>query len=136
MSQIIAIDLGTYSIKVASLDLSKSKNGFSYQDRIIPQVYGSPEFSYKEALSDLIDEGLNINETVIITFPDASVSTHSISLPFTDNRKIEQILPMQIDERVPFDLSEYFVTYQILGKNEHGAEVVAAATKDQKLQGQ
>jgi len=134
MSQhVIGIDLGTYSIKVSSLDLGKTKEGFSYQDRIIPAPYGEEEFNIKDILTDIVQEGININETIFMTLPYHGVSIHNLYLPFKNVKEIEQTLPFELEELVPFDLEDYFTTFRIVSKDSDGSHIQVAITKNEQF---
>ncbi len=63
-----------------------------------------------EALKQLISDGkIRPNERITVALPGQFVSFRTLVLPFTDTRKIEQVVPSELEAHLPFDLEEVIV---------------------------
>ncbi len=70
--------------------------------------------------------------TCLISLPPALISYRNLRVPFKENRKIRQVLPLEIEPLLPFPLDEVILDFQTVRKAE-GADLIAAAVEKEKL---
>ncbi|NLH49585.1 MAG: pilus assembly protein PilM [Myxococcales bacterium] len=79
------------------------------------------------ALADLLKKHqLEFNE-VTCSLPGTRATTRILTLPFENRRRIEQILPFELENQVPFDLDEMHLSFEVLGKDPDGGFRVLVA---------
>jgi general secretion pathway protein L len=120
--QIIGLDLGTHEVKVTAIE--GSFRGFAvrrYVSAPVPQdPPGEEERPFEERLLEALEKlveaepGLFKADGIYTAVPGFLVSTHQVTLPFTDTRRIEQTLPFQLEDQLPFDLDEVVFDHQVL----------------------
>lgn len=140
--KIIGLDLGTREVKVVLVEGSfKSFAVKGYFSAPVQRPMGDepapPEERLAEALKALrTEEGAALKADAVITsLPGSEVVAHVITLPFTDTRRIEQTLPFELEDQIPFDLSEVVFDYQILGQHDGQSDVLVAVAKRSVVEG-
>ena len=73
--------------------------------------------SLYELMPELIEEE---SLTTLATVTGKPVLYQYLSLPFNERKKLEQIVPLQVQDQLPFDLDSFVVDTVILGKNTGG----------------
>ncbi|MBK26895.1 MAG: hypothetical protein CME70_23030 [Halobacteriovorax sp.] len=108
---LLAIDLGSYAVKYAFCSFEKKRmvvhsHGIVVIDEVRKDL---PEDTSIEAIQ------LEITKRFIEEYPDAKIITHVpvelittryISLPVNNKKKAEQMIPFQLDENLPYPISE------------------------------
>lgn len=64
--------------------------------------------------------------TAVVTLPVADYLSLNLDLPFGDSRQIEKIIDLEVQDRVPFEVSEFLVEHRTLGRtsdNRHDVHV-------------
>ncbi len=129
--KIIGLDIGSYSIKAARLESSFS--GFeleAFYEKPLPRESGPPsEEVITSTLRELVSEGEMDGYTFITSLPGNQISTRIISLPFTEEKKIDQVVGFEVEGDLPFALEELVVDYHILQKKENESRILVAAVK-------
>ncbi len=90
---------------------------------------GSPEVSAAVAsaapkLSDFF--GYEIDSSIALYSADA-VLYQDVSLPFSDQKRVDQVAPLQLQDGLPFDVDEFIVDNQVHGLNQDGSYNVISA---------
>ena len=82
-----------------------------------------------EAL-EMITQEMNITDSVsVASFPADQISYRNIQVPFSDHKKIKQVLPFELEPVLPFavdDLAIDFNTITLPGNNENTGVLAAA----------
>lgn len=127
---ILAIDMGTYAVKYAFCSLEKK--------RLIVHTHGL--VILEEVKKDLPDDvplehiQLDIIKNFMDEFPDAKVITHVpvdlittryLSLPINNKKKAELMIPFQLDENLPFSVSEAHYSSYIQKVEDHSEAQVS-----------
>ncbi len=122
-TKIVGLDLGTHTVKVCELVTTFRKFelvGFGSEPVEAPiQARASFEEMAKAAQLLLTRRGL-LGETLMAAIPAGLVSTVSLEFPFSQRKKLEAVLPFQLDEVIPFDVEDVVWDYQIIQKREDG----------------
>ncbi len=66
-------------------------------------------------------------DRVIVSFPGRLISSRVISLPFTHPKKIEQVLPFEVEPLFPFELDRLILAHHILFQEGNSSRVLAGA---------
>ncbi len=121
---ILGLDIGQSSIK--GVRLAKGFRGLRLVDLFVHPILrdGSlPEpghFSIRqiEALEILIAEGkIFSGDLIALSLPGDLISFREMVFPFSDPKKLEQIIPFEIEAELPFDLDELTIDYMALNKH-------------------
>jgi general secretion pathway protein L len=66
---------------------------------------------------------------VAVSLPVSLCSIRTISLPFSDERRISQVVPYEIESLLPFPLDEVVIDYQVLHMDDSGSRLLVAAVR-------
>src|SRR5512138_494289 len=119
--RILGIDLGAWAVKAVLID--STYRGFTVLEHggavLPPPAEGQTLLSRQiAALQGLIEaRGWTFGEAMV-ALPGAGMSSSVVTLPFTDLRRIEQTLPFEVEEQIPFQLDEVAWDWQVLGTRE------------------
>jgi len=118
---ILGLDIGQSSIK--GVRLSKGFRGLRLVDVFVHPILrddSSPEPGHLssgqiEALEILIGEGKILQHDLIaLSLPGDLISFREMTFPFSDPKKLEKIVPFEIESELPFDLDELTIDYMAL----------------------
>jgi general secretion pathway protein L len=65
-------------------------------------------------------------DEVISALPGHLVAHRVLTLPFHDRKRLDQTVPFELENQLPFDLDDAVVDYQVLGRDGDAAVVLAA----------
>ena len=106
MHRIVGLDQTQDALRVATLQ--GGFRGFAVQEvrsAPLPKDGEGPE-RFAGALAGLgLSPPLSADDAVAVALPSAVVATHLVTLPFVDQKRIEQVLPAEVEGAIPFDLS-------------------------------
>ena len=134
MHRIVGLDQTQESLRVATLQ--GGFRGFAVQDvRTAPLPNdGEGPARFAAALAGLgLTPPLSPDDAVAVALPGALVATHLLTLPFTDPKRIEQVLPAEVEGAIPFDLSEVVWDYAILAQTNGKSEVLVGIVRKSAL---
>ncbi len=117
MHRTVGLDWAQDSLRVAVLQ--SGFRGFAIQEvRSAPlPAEGAPGERLKGAIAALgLVPPLGQDDTVAVALGGGLVATHLVTLPFTDPKRIEQVLPAEVEGAIPFDLAEVVWDYAVLGQ--------------------
>ena len=66
-------------------------------------------------------------DEVLSALPGDVVTQRILTLPFRDRKRLDQTVPFELENHLPFELEEAIVDYQVLGGDDGTALVLAAA---------
>ena len=73
-------------------------------------------------------------DTVLSSVPGDLVAFRTLFLPFGDRKRLEQTVPFELENQVPFGLDDVVVDYHVLHRDRTGALVLAALVHRKDLQ--
>lgn len=131
---ILAIDIGTYSIKFIEVR-SERKNLVLVEkteivlDEVKVQYQNTQSLHdlQKEIVSNYIHKKSN-DLKIIFQLPNEMLTTRFMEIPGTSRRKAEQIIPFQLDENLPYPLSDSHYSSR-LQKHSGGYSVLSNITQ-------
>ncbi|MFO7839691.1 MAG: type II secretion system protein GspL [Desulfosalsimonadaceae bacterium] len=120
---------------VSALLLESGLKGLRVQSRMhVPlRKPGDTENPWHEALASILEHMDTRGAICLLAFPPALASYRNLRLPFTDRRKIRQVLPFEVEPLLPFALDEAILDFQLV-RREGSADVIAAAVEKTRLQ--
>src|SRR5881396_3331230 len=114
----VGLDLGATAVR--AVRLRRSLKGLEIQTAISRQFASAQVESQNqdaaliESLAQLRAEGWGHNERVVVTVPETAVLGRKLDLPFTDLRKLGQVVPYELEDLLPFELEDVVVDYERL----------------------
>jgi general secretion pathway protein L len=126
------LDLGAYSVKLLRLEAGKQHLKFEVIDaleEVLPSAHvDGPDLleRQREVVARFLQAGLLENEGAAVALSAADGQMRLMSMPFSDSRKIEAILPGLIEAEVPFELSDMTVAW-----HRQESALVSAENKDE-----
>lgn len=117
MHRTVGLDLGQDGLRAATLQ--SGFRGFAIQD-----VRSAPAL---DALG--LEPPLGGDDTIAVALPGAQVATHLVTLPFVDPKRIEQVLPAEVESAIPFDLTEVTWDYATLSQANGKTDVLVGIVK-------
>jgi general secretion pathway protein L len=134
MHRTVGLDWAQDSLRVATLQ--SGFRGFAIQDvRSAPlPAEGTPAERLQAAVAALgLTPPLGPEDTVAVALGGGLVATHLVTLPFTDPKRIEQVLPADVEGAIPFDLAEVIWDYAVLGQAGGKTDVLVGIVKKSVL---
>lgn len=127
---VLAIDVGSYSVKYLSSYLDRRKITHVDMSEIILRDYMNdhPDLSREDAIAsiiqDVIDSIARPDTKIIYQADHQMMTTRFLTLPVKSKKKADLMLPFQLEEDIPFALSEIHYAYKMEGqKTQHTALV-------------
>ena len=133
--KIIGLDIGSHSIK--AVQLRRTFRGFEligFQEKEIPREGEiAPSDAVVEALAELFGEGRIAGDLVVTSIPGHQVSARIIKLPFANRKKMDKVIPFEVEGYTPFNIEEMVVSYHVVKVEEGGAQILALLVKKDVL---
>lgn len=88
------------------------------------------------ALGEIVDRMDVAGASCVVSFPFDSVSFRNLEVPFTDKRKIRQIMPFELEPMLLFPMKDMVTDFQIAGRETEGPEktdLIAAAVLSEEV---
>ncbi len=134
MARILGIDLGSYSLKAVLIETTL--RGYGVKEAIeVPIPREGDRLSQLQAGLGKLPEsaladghGLHA-DTVVVALPGANIATHSITLPFSDLKKIESTLPFELESQLPCDLDEVIFDSQMAASTESSTQMLVGVAR-------
>ena len=129
--KILGIDLGTYSVKVAELEAGfrQAKLIGLYERPLAEPVEGESELERKtRTLKELIaDEQLEPEMCATTLGGEAVIRLLTIQMENADRKKIEQLLPYELESQILGEIDELVTDFVIASQSPAGANVIVVA---------
>ena len=136
---IVGLDIGAHSVKVVQIRSGmRSHTIGAYHEAWLDQ-YPVPEPDEEageapaldprvnEALADLKHRGALEGDVVVVGYSLGRCVQAHLSLPFGDRRKIEAVLPVQVEDHFPIDIEDLTTDFQVSAANDamhHRVQVI------------
>jgi len=130
MHRIVGLDWSQHEVRVALL-----QGGFrgaelqEVREATLPDE-GTPVERLKAGLAALeLVPPLGPDDAVAVALPGAMVAAHLLSLPFADQRRVDQVLPAEVEGTIPFDLDDVVWDHAVLGVANGRTEVLVGVVQ-------
>jgi Tfp pilus assembly PilM family ATPase len=130
---ICGIDVGTFSVKFAFLEV-----GFRTHTLrgLMETAIAGGEAPLLQRQMDAVREGLaqaSGEVTPYLTVPGDQLSIRVLELPFTDSRKIDQVIGYELEGQIVHGIEDVVFDHLVVGQRPEGATVMAAAARREDL---
>jgi type IV pilus assembly protein PilM len=130
---ICGIDVGTYSVKFAFLEV-----GFRTTTLrgLMETTIAGGEAPLLQRQMDAVREGLaqiSGEVTPFLAVPGDQLSVRVLELPFSDSRKIDQVVGYELEGQIVHAIEDVVFDHLVVGQRPEGATVVAAAARRDDL---
>ncbi len=136
---ILGLDLGTRAVKAVLLE--SAYRGFSVAGHaevpLEPATEGLPSLRQRQAAALgrlLAEQGWKVDACVAV-MPGATVASHVITLPFTDQRRIEQTIGFEVESQIPYELADSAWDWQPLAERGGAADLWVGVAPRAELTG-
>jgi type II secretion system protein L len=127
---ILAIEMGTERVRAALVDRSfKSMQLLG----LFEEARAADEADLSGAVSRII-KAAGPRDVVITALPAEYVAKRLLRLPFTDRRRLQQVVPFALEEHLPFAVDDAAVAFARVGRDGDETLVVAAVARKVDLQ--
>ena len=130
---ICGIDLGTFSVKFAFLEV-----GFRTHTLrgLMETAVAAGEAPLLERQMEAVREGLaqvSGEVTPYLAVPGDQLSLRVLELPFSDSRKIDQVVGYELEGQIVHSIEDVVFDHLVVGQRPEGATVLAAAARREDL---
>jgi general secretion pathway protein L len=133
MARILGLDLGSYSVKGLVLD-SSSRTPVPKAYAEVRRPEGEPAETLRAALHQLLTAHPELRaDQVVIALPGASLATHQLTLPFNDPKRLDSVVPFEVEGQLPYDLSDAVFDYQVVSQKEKASDLLVGVVRKDEL---
>ena len=129
--KITGIDIGSYCVKAVRLK-STLGGGYEYVDSFYEPIDRALEDysnSAVRAVKKIVRENKLESDTIVAAVPAQNISGRFITLPFSDKKKIDQVINYEIENYVPFSVDDITADYQMISKSKDGSNIFVQVAK-------
>ena len=133
---ILAIDLGSYSVKFYECRLERKQLKYlGHREVILSKIRSqfSPETTTNEIHNEIVRSYLrqtSFEGKVIYQIQDNFTSSRYLELPVNNRKKAEQMIPFQLEENIPYSLKDIHYTSTLIKNGENYSALVNIAQLD------
>lgn len=116
---VLAIDVGSYSVKYISSFVDRRKIAHADMSEIILKDYiedhqgMTPPEAQASIIQEIIDSNARPDTKIIFQAENGFMSTRFLTMPVKSKKKAELMLPFQLEEDIPYALSEIHYAYRM-----------------------
>jgi general secretion pathway protein L len=135
--KILGLDIRSDS--VSAVLIKSSLKGIWIEDHLhvdITEEMKTQGDGLSVALGFLVDRMDVTGTCCVASFPFDAVSFRNLEVPFTDKRKIRQVMPFELEPMLPFSMKDLAVDFQIANRKTEGPEktaLIVAAVASEEL---
>jgi general secretion pathway protein L len=136
--RILGLDLGAHAVKAVLLE--STYRGYTVVETGRAAVApargdGDPPLAVRQAAAvrALVTERGWHPDATVASFPGAAVSSHVVTLPFTDLRRIEQTVGFEVEGQIPFDLEDVAWDWQPLSARDGKTDLYVGVARREEL---
>ena len=122
LRNVLGLDLGTHSLKAVEVQQTlRSLEAVQLRS----MLRTDPDLPVDQLLPEFVQRhGFN-SDYVVMALPGDRLSTHELSFPFRERRKLAQAIPYAVEEELPFDLEQVVIDWTLVGGDRGKADVLA-----------
>jgi general secretion pathway protein L len=92
-----------------------------------------PSDSVVEVMKTLLSDASAVHAQLIVSVPAHLCSLRTLTLPFSDERRLNQVVAYEVEAQLPFPVEEVIVDYQILHTENGSSRILVAALPRETL---
>jgi general secretion pathway protein L len=130
---ICGIDLGAFSIKLVLLEVGFRQ---THLRGLLETAVPSGDAPLFERQADAIKEAfskISAEATPYLALPGDMLSMRLLELPFSDPRKVDQVVGYELEGQIVHPLDEVVFDHTVVKVGEHGSTVLACAAKRDEI---
>jgi general secretion pathway protein L len=129
--KVIGVDLGEYSVKVAVLETSfRQSTLVDFIERPIP-LGDEPLLERSAATLGELLAAANLHDVVTYAaIPGDQASIRVLDLPFSDPKKLDQVIGYELESQIPHAIEEVVLDHQVISTGETTKVLCAAVRKE------
>lgn len=133
---ILAIDLGSYSVKFYECRLERKQLRYlSHREVILSKIRSqfSPETTINEIHNEVIRSYLKQSQfegKIIYQIQENFTSSRYLELPVNNRKKAEQMIPFQLEEDIPYSLKDIHYTSTLIKNGENFSALISISKLD------
>lgn len=133
---VIAIDIGSYSVKTVTTRVERKKVSYVSHQEIKIEHYEKydPGLTLRENQHLIVKDIIEIvpaNAKIVMTAEEDLVTTRFITIPVKNRKKAELMIPFQIDDEIPYSISEAHLVNSIRVDKDSSYAIVNIFKRDQ-----
>src|SRR5438046_2413569 len=128
--RILALEIDAHELKAALLETS-------FRDYRVVGFYREPvtgEGSPADRMRSFLQRHQLEATTVLSSLPGDLVTLRTFYLPFRDRKRLDQTVPFELENQVPFGLDDIVIDYHVLHRDRSGSNVLAALVQRRDLE--
>lgn len=131
MQKVIGLDIGSFSIKaIEIINTFKSYEIVKFYETVVPNLDAVPlDAVVPVCMEQLFRENDIVADRIITAMPGQFISSRILPFNFSDPRKIEASIGIELEDHVPFNMDDMIVDHQILGPLRDKTMVLAVMTR-------
>ena len=131
MQKVIGLDIGGYSIKAVEIvNTFKSYEITNFYETVVPFLEGVPlDAIIPICMEQLFRENNLQADRIVTAMPGQFISSRILKFNYSDPRKIEKSVLVELEEHVPFNMDDMIIDHQILGTTAGQTMVLAVMTR-------
>ncbi len=86
-----------------------------------------------EALAEFLQQNAFEVDSCILGLPLSLISLRNLTLPFSDRRKMLQVLPLELEEQLLVPIEDQVVDFQVTGRQGTGSHLLVGAVEKEVL---
>lgn len=134
MPQVIGLDVGSRSVKVAVFE--RGFRGLELSNFTKTEFDPGDPQGLSRALESVAGNLGVQGATIVARLPGDRVLLRFLDLPIADARKLDQVVPFELESQVPFELDDLVVDHAIVRKADAGgAKVFVSAARRDDIRG-
>lgn len=135
--RILGLDIGSQSIKAIVIDSAyRTWSVAATRELPVPPATESDTRTSRErqleAVRVLLSDPPLTFDSAIVALPGPS-ATHVVTLPFTDQKRIEQTIGFEVESQIPFDLSDAAWDWQSMQIRDGKSDLLVSVVKREEL---
>lgn len=135
MQKIIALDIGSYSIKaVEILNHFKSYEISNFYEEPILDVEGDRQEGVRRAMANIFNNNEIDADRIVTAMPGQYISSRILEFNFSESQKIAAAVYGEIEDITPFQLEDMTIDHQVLGTLDGKTSALVVLTKNTFLE--
>lgn len=136
--KILGIDMGSTSIKAVEIDSAFGRYEVQeYHEQVFePGTPGDENQGWAAAhllMENLTKSGQKLPDRVVVTLPSKFITSRNLQLPTKDRKAIQASVGFELEDDLPFNLSDAVYDYSIVSQSGNQSYVHVAATMHKHL---
>ena len=122
LSNILGLDIGSHSVK--AVELRQTVRGVEIL-ALQTLRRGDDETPLSEFVQHFLRMHRLSTDHVVCAIPGDRLSSHRLSFPFRDRKKLTQAIPFEIEASTLFELEDFLVDWELVGGDRSHAKIAA-----------